>query len=145
MKVSDVMTHEVERVAASANLKLAAAKMWGGALGAVVVVDEHQHPVGIVTDREIALAAFADGRALAELHVIDFLHEPLVTCFPDDTVVAVAGLMQDRGVRRVVVLDEDGVLVGLVSITDLARAASHGLGLLDGASVLRAVGAVGTH
>jgi CBS domain-containing protein len=146
MKAMDLMTHGVERIPADSDMSQAAAVLWTHDIGAVVVVDAHDRPVGVITDRDVAMAAFIGGRRLADIRVSETLQSPLVTCEPDDSVAVVAALMRDHHVRRVVVTDELDHVVGIVSITDLAKAATHRLaGVLDAPAILRAVEAAGTH
>jgi CBS domain-containing protein len=144
MKAMDVMRHEVERVSPESDMARAAGLMWAHDLGAVVVVDDAQRPLGLVTDRDVAMAAFLGGTRLAEIRVADTLQSKLVTCRPTDPLAEVARSMEEHRVRRVVVIDDLGRLVGLISVTDLARSATHSLtGMLGAPGVVRAVEAAG--
>lgn len=144
MLVRDVMVHDVERVGTGADLAEVAAVMWSNAVGAVVVVDASDRVVGMVTDRDLAMAAFIGGRKLADIRVIDTMPVKLATIGPDATLAAAAEVMRQASVRRLPVVDEVDRLVGIVSITDLALAASHGVGVLRAVDVTRTVGATGT-
>ena len=142
MKVSEVMTHTVIRVGPGDDLSLAAARMWSEGVGCVVVVDEKEWVLGVITDRDIAMAAFLGGRKLADILVRDTMAPNVTVCMPEERVADVAHRMQELAVRRVPVIDGQGRLVGLLSISDLARAASHGLGLLGAPAVARTLDAI---
>jgi CBS domain-containing protein len=91
--------------------------------GSVPVID-HGSIVGIVTDRDLAIRALADGRG-AETKVIEVMTSSPACCSADADVRDVEKLMADRQVRRVPVVDADRRVVGIVSQADLARAASR--------------------
>ena len=118
MKVSDVMTIEVETVQMNSSLEEAASIMKVENVGAVPVVDENDDLVGIITDRDIVVRCIADGRDPAETNVEEVLSHDLETIEPDVDVEEAARLMADRQIRRLPVC-EDGELVGMVSIGDL--------------------------
>jgi CBS domain-containing protein len=119
MKVSDVMTREVESVQLSSTLEEAASIMKVENVGAVPVIDEDDDLVGILTDRDIVVRCVAEGKNPAETNVEDVLSHELETIEPDVDVEEAAQLMADRQLRRLPVC-EDGELVGMVSIGDLA-------------------------
>src|SRR5579864_683093 len=119
MKVSDVMTTEVETVQMNSTLEEAASIMKMENVGAVPVVDEDDDLVGIITDRDIVVRCVADGKNPAETNVEDVLTHELETIEPDVDVEEAAQLMADRQIRRLPVCKE-GELVGMVSIGDLA-------------------------
>ena len=119
MKVSDVMTTEVESVQLSSTLEEAASIMKVENVGAVPVIDEDDDLVGILTDRDIVVRCVAEGKNPAETNVEEVLSHELETIEPDVDVQEAAQLMADRQLRRLPVC-EDGELVGMVSIEDLA-------------------------
>jgi CBS domain-containing protein len=86
-------------------------------VGAVVVVQAGR-PVGIVTDRDLALRVVAAGRS-GDTPVRDVMSENLVTVRFDAQLDDVALRMREQGVRRVPIVDAAGALVGLVSLDDL--------------------------
>lgn len=119
MKVCDVMTTEVETVQMNSTLEEVASIMKVENVGAVPVVDEDDDLVGIITDRDIVLRCVADGKNPAETTVEEVLSPELQTIEPDVDVEEAARLMADRQIRRLPVC-EDGELVGMLSIGDLA-------------------------
>jgi len=119
MKVSDVMTTEVETVQMNSTLEEVASIMKVEDVGAVPVVDEDDDLVGIITDRDIVVRCVAEGKDPAETNVEDVLSHELETIEPDADVEEAARVMSDRQIRRLPVC-QDGELVGMVSIGDLA-------------------------
>jgi CBS domain-containing protein len=88
-------------------------------VGAVVIV-EGQKAVGIVTDRDLALALGADGVA-PEAPVEGVMTTPVRTIPNSAGIFAATQCMRDAGVRRLPVVDEKGRLAGIVSLDDLMR------------------------
>ena len=119
MKVCDVMTTDVETVQMNSTLEEAASIMKVENVGAVPVVDEDDDLVGILTDRDIVVRCVADGKNPAETNVEDVLSHELETIEPDVDIEEAAKLMADKQIRRLPVC-EDGELVGILSIGDLA-------------------------
>lgn len=119
MKVSEVMTTDVESVQMNSTLEEAASIMKVENVGAVPVVDEDDDLVGIITDRDIVVRCVAEGKNPAETNVEEVLSHELETIEPDVDVDEAARLMAERQIRRLPVC-EDGELVGMVSIGDLA-------------------------
>jgi len=120
MKVSDVMTRDVEFVPADATVREAATTMAEHDVGAVLV-GSAERPEGILTDRDIILRVVVEGRDLTDLRVRDAMSSSLFTCRADDPVEAVAKEMEEHQVRRVPVLGDDGTVVGIVVRSDLVR------------------------
>jgi CBS domain-containing protein len=116
--VQDIMTTNVVTVQVDTNLVDAARMMREKDIGDVVVIDKNRL-VGVVTDRDVVVRAVAEGLAPDTTTVGSVVSRDLVTVRPEDSAVDVARLMRDRAVRRVPVVDDDG-LVGIVSIGDLA-------------------------
>lgn len=119
MKVSDVMTTEVETVQMDSTLEEVASIMKVENVGAVPVVDEDEDLVGIITDRDIVVRCVADGKNPAETNVEEVLSHELETIEPDADIEEAARLMADKQIRRLPVCEE-GELVGMISIGDLA-------------------------
>lgn len=119
MKVSEVMTTEVETARLDSTLEEVASIMKIENVGAVPVVDEDDDLVGIITDRDIVVRCVADGKDAADTSVEDVLSHDLETIEPDADLQEAAELMADKQIRRLPVC-EDGELVGMLSIGDLA-------------------------
>jgi CBS domain-containing protein len=121
MKVKELMTTDVKRCSLETNLAAAARIMWEGDCGAVPVTDERDHVVGIITDRDICIAAATRPRPEGEIPVKDVISGALYTCAPGDDVRAVLDTMKARKIRRIPVVEPGGRLVGIVSIHDIAE------------------------
>ena len=112
------MTATVETAQRGESVSEAARKMRQQDVGALVVIDETQTVCGIVTDRDIAIRAVAEGAGSTAL-VGDIVSTDVVTLAPDDTLDAALRTMRERSVRRLPVV-VDGRPVGIVSLGDLA-------------------------
>jgi CBS domain-containing protein len=123
MRVRDIMSKPVITCAPHDTLADAAGLMWDNECGALPVV-EHGRLVGIITDRDVCMAAYNEGRLLVDIPVQRAMAAELVAkCKPGDTVTHAERLMSAHQVRRLPVVDEDGAAVGLLSLDDLARVA----------------------
>jgi CBS-domain-containing membrane protein len=89
------------------------------------VVDERGHAVGVVTDRDLCMAAYTKGRPLSEIRVDAVMSRQLVVCLPSDPLARAEKLMKDYQVRRLPVVDAFGKLLGMVSQNDLVREAAR--------------------
>lgn len=118
--IREVMTASPETVGITSTLKEAATKMKHQEAGAMVVVDESKKVVGILTDRDIAIRAVAEGRDARTTKVGDIASKHVRTLAPTDSVEEAVRLMREEKIRRLPVV-EDGRPVGIVSIGDLAE------------------------
>jgi len=119
MRVNEVMTRGVECTYPDATLQEAAAKMKMLDVGSLPVCD-HDRLIGIVTDRDITVRATAEGEAPLAICIRDIMTPEVIYCFEDALVEDAALLMQQKQVRRLVVLNRDKRLAGVVSLGDLA-------------------------
>jgi CBS domain-containing protein len=117
--IREVMTAVPETVATGATVAEAAKKMREVDAGAMVIVDDKGKVSGIVTDRDIAVRAVAEGKDPTATKVEEVASKDLITLSPTDTVEHAVRLMRDRAVRRLPVV-EGGKPLGIVSIGDLA-------------------------
>jgi CBS domain-containing protein len=124
MNISQFMTKNVLTCHADDSLSRAAQLMWEHDCGCVPVVDEHGHVQGMITDRDICMAAFTQGKRLDEIPVASAMSREVLAASPGDDVDRVAELMSKRQVRRIPVVDGQHQLVGVLSLADLARALS---------------------
>ena len=120
MDVKRLMKHEVRTCHPYNSLNDAAQIMWEEACGSVPVVSEDFRPVGFLTDRDISMAAYTQGRPLGELKVETAMARSVVSCGSEDDLTHAAQVMRDNCVRRLPVIDSRGVLVGLLSLDDIA-------------------------
>lgn len=124
MKVRDCCCKNVEVCGLDANLASAGWKMWERDCGILPVIDEDGLPVGVVTDRDICIAASTKYRPAAGIPLRELLpsRNPL-SCGPDDDVKDAMATMKREKVRRLLVTDADGRLKGVLSLNDLVLAA----------------------
>jgi CBS domain-containing protein len=120
MKVSEVMTRGVELVDPEATVQQAATVMAEHDIGAVPVGSEESLQ-GILTDRDIILRVVVEGDDPSKVRVREAMSPNLVTCREDDSLETVFQQMSERQVRRLPVLDEQGRVLGIVTMSDLAR------------------------
>lgn len=119
MKVKEVMTGGIETISPDSTLEQAARKMRLRDIGILPVVDE-ENILGVVTDRDLVLRGLAEGRP-GHLTVVRQVMTPTaLTCYDDQSIGEVSRLMEKNMVRRLLVLNRNEKLVGLVSLTDLA-------------------------
>ena len=122
-RVRDVMTQQPRTCQPSDDLNHAAQLMWECDCGALPVVDASGRPIGMLTDRDICMAAYTRGLPLGELSVAGAMSGAPLTSKPTDTLRSVMDSMSRHQVRRVPVVSDDGRLVGIVSLADIARLA----------------------
>ena len=115
------MSRPVAVCQASDNLNQAAKLMWDADCGAIPVVDSQGRAVGMVTDRDICMAAYTQGKRLHEIRVYTAMSKVLVSCRSSDPLQKIEQLMIEHQIRRLPVLDEEGRPIGIVSLNDLAR------------------------
>lgn len=133
MKVADVMSSPACTCSAEDPLARAAQIMWERDCGAVPVVDKQGRAIAVVTDRDICMAAFTQGRLVSELRVDQAMSKLVYTCHPEDRLSTAERTMRVHQVRRLPVVDDAGRLLGVLSINDVCRArvdsaASHFVG-----------------
>ena len=119
MKISEVMTTNVETVTPNQTAQEAASFMLRANAGSIPVCDG-QRVVGMITDRYIAVRGVAEGRG-PDTPVADLMSDGIVCAHEDDEVQVVAKRMSEEQVRRMPVVDSEDRLVGIVSLGDLAR------------------------
>jgi CBS domain-containing protein len=131
MKVEQLMTRNVETCRSTDTLNRAAQIMWEHDCGVVPVVapgNGAARIVGMITDRDICMAAYTQGQRLADLPVSSAMSHEIFSCRPTDALAVVLKVMETNQVHRLPVVDQDDHVVGLVSLADVAREAhrAHG-------------------
>jgi CBS domain-containing protein len=120
MQIKDIMTPNVECVRPDDTLQEAACKMRDLDVGPLPVCGDNDRLAGMITDRDITVRAVAEGKDPRSTKVREAMTEEIVSCFEDEDVQEAARTMQERQIRRLVVLNRDKRLVGIVSLGDLA-------------------------
>jgi CBS domain-containing protein len=119
MLLRDVMTSSLEVIEPQATVKEAAEKMRLQDVG-VLPVCEADRLVGMITDRDIAVRAVAQGRDPIATQVRDAMTPDVICCFDDDDVQKAIALMEEKQIRRLMVCDHSKHPIGIVSLGDLA-------------------------
>lgn len=128
MKLTEVMTTHVRGISGNQSVQEAAEAMSQLSIGAVPVFGDGQ-PIGIVTDRDIAIRAVAAGLDCSRTPTSDIMSGDLCTVPEATSIEDVVHIMEERQIRRVLVTGgENGEIVGIVSVGDIA-AKSHQQGL----------------
>jgi len=125
MRVRELMSAPVTSIRPSDSLEQAARLLWEHDCGMLPVVDSTGAVGAAITDRDICMAAYTQGKRLSEIRVREVISNKVVSCRPEESWVTVAGRMATHQVRRLPVVDGAGKLVGIVSINDLALAAQE--------------------
>jgi CBS domain-containing protein len=118
VKLSEIMTPAVVTSAPDADAASVARLMRDHRVGSVVLVDQGEMPVAMVTDRDLTVRVFAEGIG-ADSPVADHASRPLICGDPEMELEEAAALMVQHRVRRLPVV-EDGRLAGIVTIDDIA-------------------------
>ena len=120
MKINDVMTRNVIKIAPEESVAVAARTLAGSNVGILPVCDRRGRVCGLVTDRDLVTRCMASDRAPAKTQVSDVMTRQVTAANPDMEVSAAARIMGRLQVRRLPVV-ENGILCGMVSLADLAR------------------------
>jgi CBS domain-containing protein len=126
MKVKEIMSRNVEAIAADSNLVAAASHMRRLDIGFLPVLD--RDVAGVITDRDIVVRAIAEAKNPTETKVGDVMTRDVEIVTEDQEVELAAAVMKDKQIRRVIVKDTANAYVGVLSLGDLA-AAGHEVAL----------------
>jgi len=119
MKISEVMTTEVETIGADQTAREAASFMLRADAGSIPVCDGDK-VIGMITDRDIAVRGVAEGRG-PDTPVSELMSDGIICAREDEDIQEVARRMSEEQVRRLPVLDAEDRLCGIVSLGDLTR------------------------
>jgi CBS domain-containing protein len=125
MHVENVMTRAVKTCGRDDSLDVAARIMWEHDCGCAPVVDADGRVVGMLTDRDMCMAAYTCGATLASLRVGGAMAATVYCCRPKDSLATAEQMMRAHRIRRLPVTADDGRLVGILSLSDLARETAH--------------------
>lgn len=145
MNLKDIMTTDVKSCTIDTMLDSVAMMMWENDCGSIAVVDDKGTPIGMITDRDIAMGSALQHRPLWEMATSEITNNrPVFTCNENDDVHSLLTTMQNNKIRRVPVVDDEGHIDGIVSIGDLMAfakkdAKSSGLSYDDTVNTCKAV------
>jgi len=133
MLSEDIMKTDVESVSPADTIQEAASKMRDDNVGFLPVCDESRQVLGTITDRDIAVRAVAEAQP-ATTPVEDIMTGEVVACSPKDTIDTALQLMAENHKSRIMCLDDEGRLIGVISLSDIAQLVG------DASETLRTVG-----
>jgi len=144
MRIEQLMTRPPRICLADSSLDQAAATMWQGDCGClpVTAADGSERLVGMITDRDICMAACFTGRRLDEIQVAEVMTATVWACNPQDDLEEAQTIMQETLVRRLPVIDASDRVIGVISLADLAREAARKPGSLNRAISTGSVGSL---
>jgi CBS domain-containing protein len=119
MKVKDAMTKEVRTCGLDSPLSEVARIMWRRDCGVIPVLDKGE-VIGVITDRDICIAAGCKNVPLAGITVGEVMTRKLYSCLPDTDIREALETMREKQVRRLPVVDANGKLCGILSLDDVA-------------------------
>jgi len=122
MKVRELCTLNTQVIEKSETAQAAAQAMQEAKVGSLVVIDMLPNgdiPIGIITDRDIAMKVAVHDVRPSMLLVEDFVSDNLLTVKEKEDVYDVLGKMRQKSVRRVPIVDKEGFLIGIISIDDI--------------------------
>ncbi len=123
MKIGEIMTRNPGYVTVDASLHSVAQMMADRDCGIVPVIEteERRRPVGVITDRDLALRTIAHNKNPLHMIAGEVMTEMVVTTTAETTVDECVNLMENNRVRRIFVVDQNGLLAGVVAQADIAR------------------------
>ncbi|HEX7480351.1 MAG TPA: CBS domain-containing protein [Polyangiales bacterium] len=142
MRVEQVMSRPAAVCRTSDTLNLAAQLMWDHDCGCVPVVDQAGTAIAMVTDRDVCMAAYTQGKALGEICVADAMSRELFVCSGSEPLSAAEEIMRMRQLRRLPVTDSSGMVIGVISLNDIAVEAERERGRRSKEVTSNEVGAV---
>jgi len=120
MKVSEIMTTNVECIAPEASIESIAQKMKTLDVGFLAVCDQDRL-AGTVTDRDIVIRGIAAGRDMKSATVRDVMTHEVHWSYETDDIDDVAEAMSEKQVKRMLILNDEKRLVGVVSLGDISK------------------------
>lgn len=125
MQIKSIMSQPPVTCPIDGTLDQPARLMWEFDCGFVPVVSDDGRLAGVVTDRDICMAAYFNGKPLNHIPVGTAMAHAVVAVHALDTVEQAEMLMRENGIRRLPVVDDEGRPVGVVAMNDLARLAAR--------------------
>ena len=128
MKVEQLMTRTVESCRSTDSVNAAAQIMWETDCGCVPVVrgdGDGARVVGMLTDRDVCMAAYTQGKPLAAIGVETAMSRQVCSCRPTDDLAVALNILRTNQLHRLPVMDADERLVGMLSLTDIGREADR--------------------
>jgi CBS domain-containing protein len=125
MRVKDVMTVDTTSCAPVSSLADTAGLMWERDCGVIPVIDEEEKIIGMITDRDICMAAAMCGKDLSNISVKEVISGTVYGCRSEDDIHQALVTMRENQLRRLPVLDDEGKLQGILSLNDVVLKADQ--------------------
>ena len=133
MQIEQLMTRSPKTCRPGTSLSDAARLMWENDFGCLPVIDDDGSGrlVGMITDRDICMAAYFAERPLSQIKVVEAMTKDVRGCNAGDDLAEARAIMRETAVRRLPVIDALERVIGLMSLADLAREAVRQRGLMN--------------
>jgi CBS domain-containing protein len=125
MKVEELMTRDVQCCGPDTNLSGAAKMMWDSDCGALPILNVQGQVMGMITDRDICMATSTKNKTPSAITAWETASGKAITCRLDDEIQTAMDRMERDRIRRLPVVDDDGILQGILSMNDLVLAAGE--------------------
>jgi CBS domain-containing protein len=119
MSIGRICQREVDTADVGESARVAAQRMGARGVGALLVLDDRHRPIGILTDRDVALRVAGEGLDPNAVTVGEVMTRDLHTVTEDGAIEDSLRLMRRHAVRRLPVVDDDGALIGIVTLDDV--------------------------
>jgi|SRR5262249_7151592 len=119
MKVKDVMTPEPKAIWITESLAEAAREMWENDCGVLPIIKDGRKVIGIITDRDICMAAAMRDRTPSSISVEEVMSGNIYSAAPEEDVTHALKLMREHKIRRLPVVNDAGELEGILSMNDI--------------------------
>ena len=125
MNVDQLMNRNIKTCSMNDTLEVAARIMWENDCGIVPIIDGEGRAVGMITDRDICMSGFTQNLPYSQIPVAVAASKTIFCVHPSDSLQNAEEIMRARQVRRLAVTDDDGKIIGILSLNDLARHAGR--------------------
>lgn len=125
MQIDKLMSQPVHVCNQNSTLNDAAQLMWECDCGAIPIVDDEHRLVGMLTDRDICMAAYTKGEPLSNIRIADVIERQVLSCRPDQSIETAEHLMSQHKVRRIPVIDAEERPIAMLSLNDIVRSATN--------------------
>jgi len=115
MPLKDIMVKNVVTASPEETLESVVKKLYSRNVGCIIIVEDGK-PIGIVTDRDIAIRGFGKP---PETPIKEIMTPKVITIFEDDGIFELTKKFRNHGVRRIPVIDKNGKLQGIISVDDI--------------------------
>ena len=139
MNVNDIMTRSLQTCTLHDNLVTVAMRMWESDCGALPVKNHDGQVIGMITDRDICMAGATKHHEISDVLVWETITGDVVTCHAEDDISTALDAMAKKQVRRLPVVDDDGLVHGILSMNDLILNADHKVSEHDVVQTLKAI------